>query len=168
MSVLELNLRAKKTMVEKPKVEQVLAPPDIPIDGIKLEVGKKYVLNNGWVVGPLEIPTEHPDRLCAKVKEEKYPAVRYWDQATGIYSSFDKDHPKTIRREWHTTWQEEEAWMAGRMFEYYYKPGDAWYSLGHSYKVICDVFGKDSKTTKEWWIKNMAATFMSTSVRVKV
>jgi hypothetical protein len=149
VSTLELNIKAKKVKPPTP-------PPHEATEGLKLEVGKKYITNEGVVLEMVSLQgTVHQaqDWLRALYPDEG-DYYFYWEP-DGTYVGAAKTHRRSIRREWTPTWELEEAWMRGEQFELLL--GNEWMPCGwYSYKLIAGAFEKDSKTTKEWWQKNYA------------
>jgi hypothetical protein len=143
VTTLELNIKAKKHTLQPPVAA---APPNT--GPIKLEEGKKYILNNGNVTDSMI--TVPPYYRCI--------VGDYTEQ--GMYSGMQKDpnYPLHVAREWFPTWKEHDLWIAGGQIERL-RPDGTWRKCAHSYASICDAFGKDSLTTKEWWHTNYAALF---------
>lgn len=113
--LLEFNLKAKRKPI--PAVPPLAEPPKHPF--LPLEVGKKYVLADGTVVGPLE-PAIHSARLK-------------WEGPTGVWSWYITDgrkngvfngepHPRHIVAVYvEPTLTKEEAhllWLAGVPLRY--------------------------------------------------
>lgn len=65
----------------------------MPVTGLILEAGKKYVLRDGNIIGPMVKSTQYPDRLLDGF---------YWWNINGLYGAFevDPDHPKHVVKEW--------------------------------------------------------------------
>jgi hypothetical protein len=149
VSVLELNLRAKRVAPQPAP-----APPFEP-GQLVIEVGKCYLTNGNVKVGPMHIcAQEHYAEygwLCAPFEKNPKNGVCYWDK-NGLYIGQGKTGEHSFRREWTSTWELEEAWMAGKKLEFFYEPTQQWMTWPHhSYAVICNVFGANTKSAKEWW-----------------
>ena len=149
-SVLELNIKAKKQPV-------VIEVPNN--NGVQLEVGKKYITNEGVIVGPMEAHTE----LTVQVRQGEWteahpkPQGSYIYKLNGCYLGAGLDYPRSIRREWHPSWKEEEAWMAGKRVEVLMD--GVWYLITTPFQHVCTLFGADSNTTKTWWHTHTDITF---------
>lgn len=159
MSTLELNLKAKRTIVPTVAQPEGLLNKPIPTPPMgvfgPIEVGKRYILRNGKVTQPLVQATaqEHLGRLCANIEHDSFNTVRYWDKATGVYSMFGVEHQRSIVAEWHDAWMYEKAWKEGKPIEIYHL--GTWYP-GTTYKQICLLFGEHSASTKNFWMKQFA------------
>lgn len=160
-SIVELNVGAKRFHV-KPTVVAAAQQPLPPAGGIKLEVGKKYITNAGYVIGPMQMPTKAAHKaynyLCVPreqiVGDEGYgDVVRYYSSTNGAYVGSGLADPRSIKAEYIEMDPVEKAWMDGAVIEYC--------SYGHwtpayAYATIAGAFGATSPTTKEWWAKNYA------------
>jgi hypothetical protein len=159
---LELNIKAKR-----------VAPPPAPkstekliaeaINDLVLEVGKQYITNDGAVVGPMEPPKgpwQHQPWLAAPVPEawkKTYPFGMYlmWEIDGGAFVGHNKINPRSIKEEWHPTYDLEQAWRAGKQLEYYDIHAGIWkpwfvYSVG----LINATFGPNSESARGFWKKN--------------
>jgi hypothetical protein len=145
--LLELNLRAKKSKPPTPP------PPPQAAEGLVLELGKKYVTNDGIVVGPMEAENQYVQYpwMCAQFPGDTSQKAFHWEIQDGVYVGQVKTHKRSIRREWTPTWELEEAWMRGEKLEIY--DAGAWkHWFIHSYPVICSAFGgPDKASSKTWW-----------------
>jgi hypothetical protein len=150
VSTLELNIKAKKVKPPTP-------PPHEATEGLKLEVGKKYITNEGVVLEMVSLQgTVHQaqDWLRALYPDEG-DYYFYWEP-DGTYVGAAKTHRRSIRREWTPTWELEEAWMREEKLEYFESEEGVWRLWNpYSYTLIQNTFG-NSITTKEFWAKNYA------------
>jgi hypothetical protein len=149
--LLELNVRAKKAKPPAP-------PPQAAAEGLVLEIGKKYITNDGTVIGPMKVETEFPGAADKWVMSPIDGGFNYnWEINGGEYVGAGMEHKKSIRREWTPTWELEEAWMRGEKLEYFESIDGVWRLWNpYSYALIQNTFGKDSITTKEFWAKSYA------------
>jgi hypothetical protein len=165
MALLELNLRAKKAKPPAP-------PPQAAAEWLVLEIGKKYITNDGLVV--LMHPfNEYPNSgfIAGAIPTDTSQPEFYW-YPDGRYVGDDITAPRSIRREWTPTWELEEAWMRGEKLEYFESMDGVWRLWNpYSYALIQNTFGKVSITTKEFWAKNYAFQCIRTDgtfrVRIK-
>lgn len=146
MSLLELNIKAKKTVVVPPVKPQPAAAPGTLV----LEVGKTYLTNEGEKVLMCE-----PDGFVSKQKGYLKGSLgghfaHVW-HPNGVYVGFPPEYKRSIKREWIS--EMHDAWLAGTPIEGLGTFG--WFNL-YSYQIIADNFGPDSKTTRDWWRKNYA------------
>jgi hypothetical protein len=152
VSTLELNIKAKKAKPPTPP------PTAATAEGLKLEVGKKYITNEGVVLGPMLPETEFPNSADIWMMAV-YPGSLWnchWEIAGGEYVGGGKTHKRSIRREWTPTWELEEAWMRGEKLEYFESVEGVWRLWNpYSYTLIQNTFG-NSITTKEFWAKSYA------------
>jgi hypothetical protein len=152
MALLELNLRAKKAKPPTPPPTMATAE-GLKLEGLKLEVGKKYITNEGVVLGPMLQETEFPnsDHLWMMAIYPDGLWTCHWEIAGGEYVGGGMTHKRSIRREWTPTWELEEAWMRGEKLEVFIE-GEWKHWFIHSYPVICGAFGgPDKPSAKTWW-----------------
>jgi hypothetical protein len=135
LSTLELNIRAKKTVVVPP-----IAP--LVLGAVKLEEGKRYLTKNNTIVGPMTFN----NGMKKPIFRDPQDGWIYGE--SGEFPPFDKTHSMTIVREWFPTWKEHDAWVAG-------KPVKCTVYV-YPYKAIVAAFGENSPTTNGFWHKNYA------------
>jgi hypothetical protein len=139
VSTLELNIKAKKHI----PVPQEKPVPVHQSDGLVLETGKKYVLNNGTVI-TLGGKAHH---YGTDKKTLHFTLGTGWHDDDGVYTSFPKEHPKSIAREWIS--EEHDAWLAGKKIQY--NQGDGIWHTAYAEKILREVFGETSSSYKTWW-----------------
>lgn len=148
MSILELNVKAKKYM---PPPETMAAPGKVLI-----ETGKKYITIGGKVIGPA---IEH----SVTTNRYYFHGHGWCDGEDGKYSgpapATDK---RSIACEWFETYEQYKAWTEGKAIEVQW--GEAWYPT-HPYSSIRKAFGT-AEGARNWWMPNMDKALGAKRVRI--
>lgn len=142
MTILELNIKAKRTAVAP-----VPPPPGTIAQAgqLVLHPDKKYITLDGRVVDMKE---------SGDFKGGLGPSVCYvkglgYYMADGTFTSYPRTDKMTIIREWFPTWKEHDAWIAGAPIILDHPVQGKFYAS--PYKTITNAFGAESLTVKEWW-----------------
>jgi hypothetical protein len=120
-AIVELNIRAKKHQPPKPIVKE---------GTIHLEVGKKYVLNNGHVVAMIVpyLPVWE-EKGWFSGEEEPYKFNVWNVEGKYIGHQHKPDHPLHVKHEWFASHEIYKAWMAGKKIAIKGKNSAVWFQV---------------------------------------
>lgn len=141
MDILEINVKAKPV---KPPVNETPL-----VEGIALELGKKYVTRGGLVLVAKDFyPGNSKYTRCYKEDDGFFGNYHI---NGGLYAGYEheKNYPRHIFREAQSP--EIEAWMAGKTIQW--QQGSNWKTVS-PWSDVQEMYG--TKCTPEWATKFLA------------
>ena len=135
-NILELNIKAKA--FHPPP------PPQIKLGKVVIQPGKKYVTNDGTVVGPVIQESKHLKYITIFLLDKSG-----WFTADGKYCGNEhiEEAPEHLKHEWFKTYKEFDAWVEGKKIQ---SNGESIYR----YSLIRGALGSHERALR-WWLDNI-------------